>query len=88
MVGFITTLIIALVVSMAAATVAKDKILNGVWGAIPVGVLGAWIGGYSPLFKDIGPVYDGVAVLPSIVGSALLIAVIGLFRNVISEMVS
>ena len=85
MTGFISTIIIAILVSLIADAIARDKIINGMWGAIPVAILGSWIGAYLPIFKVYGPTVDGVAIYPAIIGSALLIIVLGFFKNAISE---
>lgn len=88
MIGFISTIIIAIIIAWAAYAAVGNKILNGIWGAIPVGVLGAWIGGYMPAFKNFGPTIDNVALIPSAIGAAVLIVLLALFKNSISEMAS
>lgn len=84
--GFILTVVIAIVIALIANTLAKDKILNGFWGAVPLGILGAWIGAYVPIFQNYGPSVDNAALIPSAVGAALLIGIFGLFRKPISQM--
>ncbi len=87
MVGFILTVAIAIIVSLFAQTVAADKIPNGIWGAIPLGILGAWIGAYTPVLNFYGPVVDNAALIPSALGSAVVIAVFSFFRKGITNMV-
>ncbi len=87
MVGFILTVAIALVVSIFAHIVAKDKIIDGIWGAIPLGILGAWIGAYMPALNIYGPVVDDAALIPSALGSAAMITVFSFFRKGITGLV-
>ena len=88
MFGFITTIIISLAVSFVLSSIAKDKLINGIWGAIPLGILGAWIGAYTPLFKVYGPIVDGATIIPSIVGACLLIAIFSVFKDAIADIIS
>lgn len=85
MLGFITTIIISLAVSLIFYSIVQDKLFNGVWGAIPLGIIGSWIGAYAPIFKNYGPVMDGVAIIPSIIGAIALIAVFSLFKEAILD---
>ena len=41
MLGFITTIIISLAVSLISYSIVQDKLINGVWGAIPLGIIGS-----------------------------------------------
>ncbi len=86
MLGFISTIVIAIVISLIAYAIAGNKILNGFWGAVPLGILGAWIGAYVPIFQSYGPSVDNAALIPSAIGAALLIGIFGLFRKPISQM--
>jgi uncharacterized membrane protein YeaQ/YmgE (transglycosylase-associated protein family) len=85
MLGFIITIIISLAISLILYSIAQDKLFNGVWGAIPLGILGSWIGAYAPIFKNYGPVIDGAAIIPSIIGAVVLIAVFSLFKEAILD---
>jgi len=86
MTGFISSILIAIVVTAVATTIAKEKFHNGFWSALPIGILGAWIGAYLPFFKTFGSVVDGAAIIPSIIGCALFIGILGFFKDAISEM--
>ena len=71
-------LIIAAVCAMIAGALVPGRVPGGFLVAMVCGVIGAWIGG--SLVGSFGPSLAGVSLLPTILGSAILvfaIAVIG-----------
>ncbi|MDZ4837756.1 MAG: GlsB/YeaQ/YmgE family stress response membrane protein [Candidatus Melainabacteria bacterium] len=70
-VGFICYLIIAAVCAFIADRLTPGSIPGGFFTAAVVGILGAWVGG--ALFGSLGPSLAGVALLPCILGSAILV---------------
>lgn len=70
-VGFILFLIVAAVCAIIASAVVPGRIPGGFLTAMVVGVIGAWIG--SALMGHAGPVLAGVSLLPTILGSAILV---------------
>ncbi len=69
--GWILFLIVAAVCAAIAAAVVPGQIPGGFLAAMVVGVIGAWIGG--SLMGHLGPSLAGVSLLPTIVGSAILV---------------
>ena len=69
--GLILFLIVAAVCAVIASALVPGRIPGGFLTAMVVGVIGAWIG--SALMGDMGPELGGVALLPTILGSAILV---------------
>lgn len=74
--SLIVFLIVAAVCALIAEKFVPGTIPGGFLTAAVFGVIGAWIGG--SLFGSIGPDLGGVAVVPCILGSALLVFVLSL----------
>jgi uncharacterized membrane protein YeaQ/YmgE (transglycosylase-associated protein family) len=70
-ISFLLFIIIAAVCAWIADFFVPGRIPGGFIVAAIVGVIGAWIGG--SLFGHFGPSLAGVALLPTILGSAILI---------------
>lgn len=69
--GWILFLIVAAVCAAIAAAVVPGRIPGGFLAAMVIGVIGAWIG--VSLMGKLGPSLAGVSLLPTIVGSAILV---------------
>jgi len=69
--GFILFLIVAAVCAWIAEYMVPGAIPGGFLTSAIVGIIGAWIGG--SLFGSFGPVLAGVALVPTIIGSAILV---------------
>jgi len=64
-------LLVAALCAMTAEYMMPNKLPGGiVFGAV-IGIIGAWIGG--GLLGNFGPSFAGVALLPTFMGSAVLI---------------
>lgn len=70
-ISWILFLIVAAVCALIAERVVPNKMPGGFVASAIVGVIGAWIGG--TMMGNIGPSLAGVALLPTIVGSAVLV---------------
>jgi uncharacterized membrane protein YeaQ/YmgE (transglycosylase-associated protein family) len=81
MLGFIATLVIAVITGWAGDALVKDNMPGGFWGAMLAGLVGAWIGAYAPLFNTLGPKILDIAIVPAVIGAAIFITVLGFFRN-------
>ena len=76
--SFLLFLIVAALCAIIASALVPGRIPGGFLVAMICGVIGAWIGGN--LVGSFGPSLAGVSLLPTILGSAILvfaIAIIG-----------
>jgi len=78
LVGILLFVVIAGVCGAIGEGVAGGKVGPGFLGSFIVGLIGAWIGG---MLIQIGPVVAGVAIIPAIIGSILLVAVLKLLTG-------
>lgn len=74
--GLILFLIVAAICAGIGSAIVPGRIPGGFLTAMVVGVIGAWVG--SLLMGNFGPAVAGVALLPCILGSALLIFVLAM----------
>lgn len=81
MLGFLVTLIIAAVAGWIGDALVRNNMPGGFWGALLAGLVGSWIGAYIPFFNALGPRLWGIAIIPTIIGSALFIFILGLFKT-------
>ena len=81
--GFLLFLIVAAVCAWIAEAVVPGRVPGGFLASAVVGIIGAWIG--TALFGHFGPDLAGVAVLPAIIGSALLVFVLALLSGVMTR---
>jgi uncharacterized membrane protein YeaQ/YmgE (transglycosylase-associated protein family) len=70
-ISFLLFVIVAAVCAWIADAFVPGRIPGGFLAAAVVGVIGAWIGGN--LFGHFGPDLAGVPLLPTILGSAILV---------------
>jgi len=69
--SFILFLIVASVCAFIAERLVPNNVPGGFLTSAVVGVIGAWVGG--SLIGPLGPALAGVALIPCILGSALLV---------------
>ena len=69
--GFIFFLIVAAVCAWIAEYFVPGRIPGGFFTAAIVGIIGAWIG--SSVCGTFGPSLEGISLLPTIIGSAILV---------------
>jgi uncharacterized membrane protein YeaQ/YmgE (transglycosylase-associated protein family) len=79
--SWILFLVVAAVCAWIAECVVPNKMPGGIVAGAIVGVIGAWIGG--TLMGNIGPSLAGVALLPTVVGSAILVFGCALLSSVL-----
>jgi uncharacterized membrane protein YeaQ/YmgE (transglycosylase-associated protein family) len=77
--SFILFLIVASVCAFLAERLVPNSVPGGFLTSAIVGIIGAWVGG--SLMGHIGPDLAGVALIPCILGSALLVFVVSLFSR-------
>lgn len=76
--GWIAIIIVGLVVAwLIQAYVVKKKYPGGIWLALVVGLVGAWIGG--SFLGTWGWMLGGANVIASILGAGILAWIVGLF---------
>jgi uncharacterized membrane protein YeaQ/YmgE (transglycosylase-associated protein family) len=76
-IAIICYLFIAAVCAFIAERLVPGVIPGGFFTAAVVGIIGAWIGG--SLLGQLGPSLAGVALVPCIAGSAILVFGVSLF---------
>lgn len=85
MLGFIVTIIIAAITGWIGDALVKNDMPGGFWGALLAGMVGSWIGGYIPFFNRLGPKISDIALIPAILGAAIFVFILGLFKNPIKQ---
>ena len=74
--SFILFLIVASVCAYLAECLVPNTVPGGFFTSAIVGIIGAWVGG--GLMGHFGPDLAGVALIPCIVGSAVLVFLVSL----------
>ncbi|MBI5174223.1 MAG: GlsB/YeaQ/YmgE family stress response membrane protein [Candidatus Melainabacteria bacterium] len=77
--SFLFYLLIAAICAIIAERIIPGSIPGGFITAIIFGVIGAWLGGI--LMGSFGPQLAGVALIPCIMGSGILVFTVSLFSN-------
>jgi uncharacterized membrane protein YeaQ/YmgE (transglycosylase-associated protein family) len=78
--GFLLYCLVAALCAGIAEYIVPGRIPGGLLTSVIFGIIGAWIG--ASLMGSMGPVLAGVAVLPAIIGSAVLIFGLSLLSSV------
>jgi len=92
MINFIIWIIAGAVIGWAASLIMRTNDRQGLIADIIVGIVGAFVGGYflSPLF-NVGTINEGdfsiPALLVSLGGAVILLAISKLFRNIVGFVV-
>ena len=87
MINFIIWIVVGALIGWVASIIMKTNSRQGLIADIIVGIVGAFIGGYflSPLF-NVGTINEGdfsiPALLVSLGGAVILLAISKLFRNI------
>lgn len=74
--SFIISLIVGGLIGWVAELIMKRDVPGGIIGNIILGFIGSWLGGL--LLPDLGPVWQGFAVVPAILGAVLVVFIYGL----------
>jgi uncharacterized membrane protein YeaQ/YmgE (transglycosylase-associated protein family) len=82
-VGFILFLIVAALCAWIAEYFVPGHIPGGFFTAAIFGIIGAWIG--ANLLGNFGPSLEGVALLPTIIGSAILVFALAVLSKVLRK---
>lgn len=75
----ISSLIAGAIIGLIAGAITSSDDRRGCLGNIILGLAGSWIG--QLLFGDQGPQLAGMAVIPSILGAVLLVAIFSTSRK-------
>ncbi len=78
--SWILFLLVAAVCAWIAECVVPNNMPGGIVAGTVIGVLGAWIGG--SLIGHFGPNLGGVSLIPTIIGSAVLVFLCALLSSV------
>ncbi|HEY9773851.1 MAG TPA: GlsB/YeaQ/YmgE family stress response membrane protein [Planktothrix sp.] len=77
--SFILFLIVAAACAYIGEWLVPGSIPGGFFTSAIVGIIGAWVGG--TLVGSVGPSLGGVSLIPCILGSALLVFLLGLVSH-------
>lgn len=77
MLGFLVSVVVAIVIGLIGGAIGGNGAPGGIIGSMVVGFIGAWIG--HGLFGTWGP---DIAIIPAIIGAAILVFILSLiFRG-------
>lgn len=87
MLGFLVMLLVAAIVGFIGDALVPGRMPGGWVGAIVAGLLGSAIGGYlfNALNIPSGPVLGGLAIIPSILGAALVVLLLGMLSGAMTR---
>ncbi|MCX7921266.1 MAG: GlsB/YeaQ/YmgE family stress response membrane protein [Clostridia bacterium] len=85
MFGFVITLFVAALAGWIGDALVRNNMPGGFWGALLAGLVGSWIGAYIPVFNTLGPRVLGVALIPTIIGAAVFVFILGLFKSAVKQ---
>ncbi|BAC88046.1 MAG: GlsB/YeaQ/YmgE family stress response membrane protein [Aphanocapsa lilacina HA4352-LM1] len=74
--SFILFLVVAGICAVIAEAIVPGRIPGGFLVAAVFGVIGAWVG--AALFGNFGPALANVSLIPTILGSAILVFIVAL----------
>lgn len=81
--GFIVMLIVGGLIGWLAGVILGKDIPGGIIGNIIAGLIGSAIGG--SLLSDFGPVWGGIAIIPALIGSIILILVVSFILKLLRK---
>lgn len=77
--SLIISLVVGGLIGWVAEVIMKRDVPGGVIGNIVLGFIGSWLGGL--LLSDFGPVIQGFAIVPAILGSLLVVFIFSLIAG-------
>ncbi|WP_392388995.1 GlsB/YeaQ/YmgE family stress response membrane protein [Gorillibacterium timonense] len=77
--GVLVSIIMAIIIGFIGDALVRSDMPGGVIGSMVAGFVGAWLGHF--LFGHFGPVIAGFAIIPAIIGAALVVFLIGLMSR-------
>lgn len=81
--GFLLYLIVGGIIGWLAGLILGKDVPGGIIGNIIAGIVGAWIGG--ALLGDWGPTMAGIAIVPALIGSIILVLVLSLIMGAMAK---
>ena len=79
--GFVVSVILAIIIGFIGDALVRADMPGGILGSMVAGFVGAWLGHF--LFGHFGPDIAGFAIIPAVIGAALVVFLVGLlFRGV------
>jgi uncharacterized membrane protein YeaQ/YmgE (transglycosylase-associated protein family) len=82
-VGFLLFLVVAAICAGVAEAIFPGRIPGGFLTTAVVGIIGGWVG--ASLFGNLGPTLFGVTLLPTILGTGILVFVLSLVSSAFSR---
>lgn len=82
-ISFLLFLLVAGICAIIAEAVVPGRVPGGFLVAAVFGVIGAWLG--ASLFGNFGPALAGVSLLPTIIGSAILVFLLSLISGAVAR---
>ncbi|CAN2253958.1 GlsB/YeaQ/YmgE family stress response membrane protein [Bacillus vallismortis] len=84
MLSFLVSLVVAILIGLIGSAIVGNRMPGGIFGSMIAGMAGAWIG--HGLFGTWGPSLGGFAIIPAIIGAAILVFLLSLvFRGLRKE---
>ncbi|MCM3448563.1 GlsB/YeaQ/YmgE family stress response membrane protein [Bacillus amyloliquefaciens] len=77
--GFIVSLIVAIIIGWIGSLFVKGSMPGGIIGSMIAGLIGAWIG--HGLLGTWGPQLAGFAIIPAIIGAAIVVFLFSLIAR-------
>ncbi|MEB3693492.1 GlsB/YeaQ/YmgE family stress response membrane protein [Bacillus amyloliquefaciens] len=77
--GFIVSLIVAIIIGWIGSLFVKGSTPGGIIGSMIAGLIGAWIG--HGLLGTWGPHLAGFAIIPAIIGAAIVVFLFSLIAR-------
>lgn len=87
MLGFLLMLLVAAIVGFIGDALVPGRLPGGWVGAILAGLVGSAVGGYvfNAMNVPVGPMVGGLAIIPSILGAALVVAVLSALSGALAR---
>ncbi|WP_438434746.1 GlsB/YeaQ/YmgE family stress response membrane protein [Gorillibacterium sp. sgz500922] len=80
MLGLLISIIMAIIIGFIGDALVRSDMPGGIIGSMVAGFVGAWLGHF--LFGHFGPDIAGFAIIPAIIGAAIVVFLVGLvFRG-------
>lgn len=77
--SLIISLIVGGLIGWVAELIMKRDVPGGIIGNIVLGFLGSWLG--ALLLGDLGPTWEGFAIIPAILGAVLVVFIFSLIAG-------
>ncbi len=78
--GLLISIIMAIIIGFIGDALVRSDMPGGIIGSMVAGFVGAWLGHF--LFGHFGPDIAGFAIIPAIIGAAIVVFLVGLvFRG-------